>query len=76
MRSYAIRRGTSRSGELIFDDDNGVVYINDEDVDPTGSVAAARAALLALLSALPTADQTDSVTVYNDSGVLKVSTAG
>lgn len=74
MRSYAIRRGTSRAGELIFDDDNGVVYINDADVDPAGSET--RGDLLALLSALPATDQTDSVTVYNDGGVLKVSTAG
>lgn len=33
-------------------------------------------ALLDLLEDLPTTDQEDSVTIWNDAGVLKVSTAG
>lgn len=34
------------------------------------------AAQAAMLDAIPTADQEDSATVWNDEGVLKVSTAG
>ena len=32
-------------------------------------------AALDVVNAIPTADQNDSVTIYNDGGVLKVSTA-
>lgn len=74
-RVYTVKRASSIRGQIVFDDDASVVYINDDDVDPSGSQATDRAALLALLSAIPESDQTDSVTVWNDSGVLKVSSA-
>lgn len=39
-------------------------------------VTEAYAALLAIVAAIPTADQEDSATIWNDEGVLKVSSAG
>lgn len=33
-------------------------------------------AMFAIIAAIPTADQEDSATIWNDQGVLKVSTSG